>query len=302
MFSSDYGFIVDYIAELMKELRKEDHTNDFREYFELSNNLTSRDRDGVVKTFSGFIKILYPNGIYSKEEAREILELAMESRKRIKDQLIRMDETYEEVEFYYIDKQNGKKIYVDTLENENYGYSNKKQKEENTEETAPIIKEAQTHEPKAGQIIIKDNQTGISYKKLFGDYMKGATEITLIDPYIRMPYQFSFFLEFCVMLSKLKEEEEEINLNLITNNDEEHIKQSEESLYELSIVLEQIGINLNYVFQEKHDRSITTNNGWKIILGRGLDIFEKPEGRFDIGTIDQERRMCKACEITFLKL
>ena len=103
------------------------------------------------------------------------------------------------------------------------------------------------------------------------------------------------------MLSQLKEEEEEINLYLITNNDEEHIKQSEESLYELSIVLEQIGINLNYEFQEKHDRSITANNGWKIILGRGLDIFEKPEGRFDVGSIDQERRQCKACEITFLK-
>jgi len=301
MFSSDYGFIVDYIAEVMKELRREDHTGDFRDYFELSNNLTSRDRDGIVKTFSGFIKILYPNGEFTKEEAREILELAMESRKRIKDQLIRMDETYEEVEFFYIDKQNGKKIYVDTLENENYGYSSKQHKEESADSSTTQKPKIQNQEPKAGQVIIRDNQTGISYNNLFGDYMKGATEITLIDPYIRMPYQFKFFLEFCVMLSQLKEEEEEINLYLITNNDEEHIKQSEESLYELSIVLEQIGINLNYEFQEKHDRSITANNGWKIILGRGLDIFEKPEGRFDVGSIDQERRQCKACEITFLK-
>ena len=115
MFSSDYGFIVDYLAEIMKELRKEDHTGDFLDYFDLSNSITSRDRDGIVKTFSGFVKVLYPNGDFTKEEAREVLELSMESRKRIKDQLIRMDETFEEVDFYYIDKQSGKKIYVETL-------------------------------------------------------------------------------------------------------------------------------------------------------------------------------------------
>ena len=301
MFSSDYGFIVDYLAEVMKELRKEDHTGDFRNYFELSDSITSRDRDGIVKTFSGYIKILYPNGDFSKEEAREILELTMEGRKRIKDQLIRMDETYEEVDFYYIDKQSGKKIFVETLENENYGYSNKQQEEENTTETSTIKQTTQEQRPEAGQVIIRDNQTGISYGNLFGDYMKGATEITLIDPYIRLPYQFKFFLEFCVMLSHIKDEEEEINLNIITWNDEEHIKQSEESLYELSIIVEQLGINLNYEFSDKHDRSITANNGWKIVLGRGLDIFEKPEGRFDIGSIDQERRQCKACEITFIQ-
>ncbi len=305
MFSSDYGFIVDYLAEILKELRKEDHTGDYRKYFDVSDSITSRDRDGIAKTFSGFVKILYPDGEFTKEEARELLEFAIESRKRIKDQLIRMDETYEEVDFYYIDKQSGKKIYVDTLENENYGYAKKKEDEDKQEVPNELLSKKtsddQKQKPEARQIIIRDNQTGVSYLNLFGDYLKGATELTVTDPYIRLPYQFKFLLEFCVMLSHLKNEEEEINLHLITWNDEEHIKQSEESLYELSIAVEEIGINLTYEFTDVHDRSIIANNGWKIILGRGLDIFEKPEGRFDVGYVDQERRQCKACEITILR-
>ncbi len=304
MFSSDYGFIVDYLAEILKELRKEDHTADFRDYFDLSDNLTSRDRDGIVKTFSGFVKVLYPDGNYTKEEAKEMLEIAMESRKRIKDQLIRMDETYEEVDFYYVDKQSGKKTYVETLENENYGYAKRthEDKDETKNEKPAIGSYDKKKTPEARQIIIRDNQTGISYKNLFGDYLEGATDLKLIDPYIRLPYQFKFLLEFCVMLSEIKKEEEEINVHLVTWNDDEHIKQSEENLYELSIAVEEIGINLTYEFSDVHDRSITSNNGWKIILGRGLDIFEKPEGRFDIGAINQERRQCKACEITILKV
>jgi ATP-dependent Lon protease len=307
MFSSDYGFIVDYLAEVMKELRKEDHTGDFRKYFELSDNLTSRDRDGIVKTFSGFVKVLYPHGEFTREEAREIMEFAMESRKRIKDQLIRMDETYEEVDFYYIDKQSGKKIYVETLENENYGYARKKDEQEE-EEKAEVKKKTENasetgkESPEAGQVIIRDNQTGISYRKLFGTHLAGSTQITLTDPYIRYPYQFRFLLEFCVMLSNIKSEEEEINLHLVTWNDEEHIKQSEEALYELTLAVEEIGVNFTYEFADAHDRTIVSDNGWKIILGRGLDIFEKPEGRFDAGSVDQEKRRCKACEITFLKI
>ncbi len=305
MFSTDYGFIVDYLAEVLKELRREDHTNDFREFFTLSDSLTSRDRDGIVKTFSGFVKVLYPHGEYTREEAREIMEFAMEVRKRIKDQLIRMDETYEEVEFSYTDNQSGKKVYSETLENENYGYGKKKQEEETTGEKAANEQPAQktvTPLPEGRQVIIRDNQTGISYMKLFGDYLKGAKSIKLVDPYIRLPYQFKFLLEFCVMLSKLKEDEEETELHVMTWNDEEHLKQSEENMYELSLAVEEIGIHLTYEFTDVHDRSITTDTGWKIILGRGLDIYEKSENRFDVGSVDQEKRLCKACEITYVKI
>jgi len=307
MFSNGYGFIVDYLAEVMKELRKEDYTNDYSKHFELSSTLTSRDRDGIIKTFSGYVKILYPDGIYTQEQAQEILEFAMESRKRIKEQLIRMDDTYETVDFTYKDIQLGETYSVETLENEMYGYSTKaRDVAEVTEESNTSIEEVakpsiENPSLQKGQIMVRDNQKGISYKSLFGDHLQGSKSLTLIDPYIRLPYQFKFLLEFCVMLYKIKAEEEEITLHIITWNDEEYKKQSEEFFYEIMLAVEDIGIMLTYEFKEEHDRSIESDNGWKILLGRGLDIFEKEEARFNLGDFDQEQRRCKNFSVTYLK-
>jgi ATP-dependent Lon protease len=304
MFSNEYGFIVDYIAEVMKELRKEDHTAEYRQHFELSPSLTTRDRDAVAKTFSGFVKIIYPHGDYSHEEAKEIFEYALESRKRIKDQLIKIDDTYEEVDFSFKDLSTGNKLEVETLENEVHGYA---KKEIETDESIPVIDspppgiEIPAIVLKEGQQIIRDNQTGISYKQLFADYLKGSAKITLTDPYIRMYHQFRRLLEFCVMLSKLKKEDENIDLHIITWNDQEFIKQSQEAFYELMITVEEIGINLSYEFQDVHDRSIVSDNGWTIVLGRGLDIYEKEESRFSLGEIDQELRKCKNFTVTYVK-
>src|SRR5690606_5779717 len=68
MFSSDYGFIVDYLAEILKELRKEDRNNEYSKYFQLSNSITTRDKDGITKTLGGLLKVIYPNGDYAEEE------------------------------------------------------------------------------------------------------------------------------------------------------------------------------------------------------------------------------------------
>lgn len=305
MFSGDYGFIVDYLAEVMKELRKADFTSGFRQYFELSPSLTSRDRDGIIKTFSGFVKILYPDGIFTKEQAQEILEFAIENRKRIKDQLIRMDDTYERVEFSYTDVNTGSIRHVETLENVIYGYVDTPQTSEPVPlDVSPDIPASmqKTTTLKTGQVTIRDNQKGVSYMTLFGDYLKGASKITLVDPYIRLPYQFRFLIEFCVMLSKIKAEEEEVALHLVTWNDEEYRKQSEEFLYEVMLAVEDIGINLTYELKDVHDRSIETDHGWKIVLGRGLDIYEKEESRFNLGDFDQEQRRCKNFSVTYLKV
>ena len=78
-------------------------------------------------------------------------------------------------------------------------------------------------ELKEKEIIIRDNQKGISYKKLFGDYLKGATEITLIDPYIRHPHQFRNLLEFCSILIQNKKKEEETSLRVVSWNDLEYM-------------------------------------------------------------------------------
>ncbi len=88
MFTDGYGLIVDYYAECLKELRKYDYSTILEEYFELDNSIATRDKNGIKKTFSGLAKIIFPNKSMSKEEVQEILEYAIEGRKRVKDQLL----------------------------------------------------------------------------------------------------------------------------------------------------------------------------------------------------------------------
>ncbi|MBU1820791.1 MAG: BREX system Lon protease-like protein BrxL, partial [Bacteroidetes bacterium] len=69
MFTSDFGFIVDYLAEVLKELRKEDHTHAYTEYFSLSDSITTRDKTAIGRTFSGLVKVIFPDGTFTREEA-----------------------------------------------------------------------------------------------------------------------------------------------------------------------------------------------------------------------------------------
>ena len=117
MFTNSHGFIVDYLAEILKELRKDDFSQQLKDVAELSKTLTIRDKDGITKTFSGLMKIIYPHQDYTHEDAIELLEYAIEGRKRVKDQLIKMDDTFEKVNFDYVDNKTGKTVIIETLEN-----------------------------------------------------------------------------------------------------------------------------------------------------------------------------------------
>jgi ATP-dependent Lon protease len=154
---------------------------------------------------------------------------------------------------------------------------------------------------KEGQKIIRDNQTGISYDLLFGDYLEGAEDIKLIDPYIRLPYQLRNFMEFAQLIAKRKQPADEVKLHLVTANNEDYIENAKEAFQQMSDSLEPLGIFFTYEFDDNiHDRSILLDNGWKIVLGRGLDIFQKTQGWYDIAEYDQERRQCKSCEVTYV--
>ncbi|MDA9316978.1 BREX system Lon protease-like protein BrxL [Polaribacter sp.] len=303
MFSSDYGFIVDYLAEVLKELRKEDRTNDFSEYFKLSDTITTRDKTSIAKTYAGLSKVIYPNGGIPLEDAKELMDFAIECRKRVKEQLRKMDETFEKVDFSYSIKDNDDTIEVKTLEEIEFGND----KEQVTEISEVIQRESTTEVPltsllQEGQKIIRDNQSGISYDNLFGSYLLDATKIKIIDPYIRLPYQLRNFMEFVRLVSEKKEPLQEIELHLVTANSEDYIEGVKEKFDQITYSLESMGINFTYEFNEFiHDRSINMNNGWKIVLGRGLDIYQKTGGFADITDYIQERRLCKACEITFVK-
>ena len=152
------------------------------------------------------------------------------------------------------------------------------------------------------QKIIRDNQTGISFDRLFGAYLMGATKITVTDPYIRLPYQLRNFMELAKLISEKKDPEVEVTLHLNTSNNEEYIEGAKEAFQQMIYSLETVGILFTYEFDDYiHDRSIVLDNGWKIILGRGLDIWSKTGGWYDINEYVQEKRLCKACEVTFVK-
>lgn len=116
-FTDDYGFITDYFAEFIRELRKTQESDALDKYFKLGKNLNQRDTIAVRKTVSGLVKLLYPNEEYSKEQLEEILRIALEMRRRVKEQLKKIGgmEFYD-VNFSYIDNETFEEKYVSVPE------------------------------------------------------------------------------------------------------------------------------------------------------------------------------------------
>ena len=112
-FSNHYGFVVDYLAEALRELRKHNFTEIIDRFFDLGGHLNARDRKAVRRTVSGLVKILHPHGTPSKEELEEILVLAIEGRRRVKEQLKKMGSfEYYHTSFSYTDKESGEEKFV----------------------------------------------------------------------------------------------------------------------------------------------------------------------------------------------
>ena len=116
-FTDDYGFITDYLAEFIRELRKEQYGDALDKYFRLGTNLNQRDTIAVRKMVGGLLKLVYPDGEFSKDQLEEILKLALEMRRRVKEQLKKLGgmEFYD-VNFSYIDKDSFEEYYVSVPE------------------------------------------------------------------------------------------------------------------------------------------------------------------------------------------
>ena len=116
-FTNDYGFITDYLAEFLRELRKEQYGDALDKYFRLGRNLNQRDTIAVRKMVGGLVKLMYPNGEYTKEQLEEILKIALEMRRRVKEQLKKLGgmEFYD-VNFSYIDLEDMSEHYVSVPE------------------------------------------------------------------------------------------------------------------------------------------------------------------------------------------
>ena len=116
-FTDDYGFISDYLAEFIRELRKEQYGDAFDHYFRLGRNLNQRDTIAVRRMIDGYLKLLYPNGEFTKEELEEVIQIALEMRRRVKEQLKKLGgmEFYD-VNFSYIDLDDMSEHYVSVPE------------------------------------------------------------------------------------------------------------------------------------------------------------------------------------------
>lgn len=319
MFSSGYGFVVDYLAEILRYLRNDDYSDRYQDHFELSADISTRDRDGIHKTFSGLMKILYPHGEASREEVEELLRFAMEGRKRVKDQLIRIDSTYSIVNFGYSTSE-GKSRRVKTLEEEEYSrYYYKSHVEEGDEQppedgladissgsTEVTADASPKHEElKEQHLTFQENQRGVCFDSLFGPYLKGAHRIEVTDPYVRIFYQLRNFMELLETIARNKADEDEVAVHLVTVEDSFKGERQRDSLEKMQSESATVGINLTWEFDTSgslHARHIITDHGWKISLDRGLDIFQHYEMNeaFSFSNRLQQYRGCKAFEVTFI--
>lgn len=331
MFSSGFGFVVDYLAEILKTLRSHDYSDLYNNHFSLSEEISTRDRDGINKTFSGLMKILYPQGEASEAEIEDLLRSAIEGRKRVKDQLLRIDSTYPKVRFSY-KGNNGQEKLVRTLEEdeypsqyhrrqsteepsqiENYTLENKQSTlEANLLEDKPLS--AATKPTAAAEAVLKEqhlvfqeNQRGVSFEKLFGPYLVGAKRIVVTDPYMRLFHQVRNLMELMETIFKLKVPEEEIAVHTVTVQDEFNSERQIENLQKIADACRGVGIQFSWAFDTtgtKHDRDITTDHGWKIVLSRGLDVFQRFElnDTFNFSNRMQVHRLCKEFNVTFVRL
>ena len=322
-FSKGYGLITDYIAAVLHELRNDDRTAVLKEYAKFDGSLSERDHLAIRKTFSGMMKLIYPDGKMTDEEAFELIDFAAESRKRVKDQLYVIDETFkaEPAVFKYINLKNGMEINVETLEKVsnalivpvntapvntelNDGDAQLQNTSLSGAPEASTTEETTHKRPRITNLQEKNlsfrmGQTGVSYTKLFAPYMENANEITVEDPYIRAPWQIKNFMEFVTMLIETRPVDD-LKLHLFTNEEEEKIPDLIDKLDDIKDDLAGYGIEFDYKLRDFHDRCIKTDTGWTITLGRGLDMFEK-YSPYSIEALRQDKRKCKEFMVTFMK-
>ena len=318
MFSDGYGFVVDYLAEILRAFRNFDFSNKYSQYFTLSTDISTRDRDGINKTFSGLFKILFPGGEATQEEVEILLRFAMEGRKRVKDQIMRIDRTFVGVDFSYSDNASGEKRGIQTLEQEQYpqyfltAEGQPGDQDINTdiklstngfaEELRPVAEKlSEKH------ISIQENQKGVSFDDYIGPYLKGAKKIVITDPYIRVFFQVKNLMELLETIVKQNPDDVEVDVELITASDGGEKETQEEFFQQIQENLAPAGINFTWRItgpQTIHARHIVTDHGWKILLDRGLDVFQRYEmnDTFSIANKMQKYRSCKAFEITYIKL
>jgi ATP-dependent Lon protease len=320
LFTNGYGFVVDYIAEVLKQLRSEDFTSSYKQHFEIASELSTRDQTGFEKTLSGLMKILYPDGKATPQEIEELLSFAMEARRRVREHILRIDDTFSRHDFIYRRLADGTVETVLTPEEVQYptfAAPRVKPRETGSDETeeagAPSHGDTEVPEDRTpkdaarpGHIVVPENTRGWSYRRLFAAHLMGARKITVSDPYVRLFFQARNMMEFLQMVHDLVPEGDEAAVHLVTQSDRESCVKQEEFLNQM--VNSFAGTRVEFTWSLDHSpnfhaRSITTDTGWKITIDRGLDIFQRFEsGPFSVEQAIQEARLTRGAEVSYVKL
>lgn len=325
--TSNYGFITDYLAEAFHYQFK--HTNRYEEVskrIRLGKSIEGRDEKGIKKTVCAFLKVLHPNGPPTDEEFMEYVAYATECRRRVKEQMNKRkpDDEFALINLSYF-KASGEEVVVfcpeskdapatqeparrrlQQLEGQSVGpakvplvqpepVAQAAQTETTVPQAVAPLSSVTTPTPSADlkeqHFTILYGDTGYSYEFIMAPYLQGAKAVVIEDPYIRLQHQVQNFVRFCetaVRAGTVKK------ITLITGYDDktplaetgEKLEELKQSLLELDVELE-VKLNPNI-----HDREIRLDNGWVIKIGRGLDIYQRPSGWFEVGAHDLSLRKC----------
>jgi ATP-dependent Lon protease len=287
--SKSLGFKGDFFSEVLHELRVD---LNYAEYVSQNLHLPQcddmRDNKAIARLAEGFLKLLFPHLELTTEEFMlYCVNPAVRMRQQIRDELSKIDQEF-------------KWVTIKSESPDEFQLSHSDEKPELEDEPQQVDPLSTNRGPEEKVIDIQENQRGVSFEKLFGPYLKNAREIKVFDPYIRLQYQIYNFMSFCEILDT---SQDSLRLDLATNCDTFQEVELKEKLDELKKGLLQDRIDFSYSLDDElHDRWIETDTGWRIILGRGLDIFQKPDDKFTLGFTDQTKRKCKATTVTYSRI
>ena len=307
-----FGLITDYLAEAFHYQLK--HNNRYEEVssrLKLGSAVEGRDEKGIKKTLCAFLKILHPNAPPTDEEFFEYVEYALESRRRIKEQMNKRkpDDEFALIDLSYFDST-GREIIVHCPETQGISATlqpNRRQLSENDdyeldntliEEIPEQVDQGISSTSREPEVNLKElhysisyGDTGHTYGTIVGPYLQNAKALVIEDPYIRTQHQIVNFVRFCETVVKNSSVQ---RIDLVTSYDEntdmalleEKMGELKQSLVEIDVLLK---VKINKVL---HDREIRIDNGWTVKIGRGLDFYQRPEGWFTIGANDFSLRKC----------
>ena len=342
-YNNNFGLITDYMSEALHYLfvHDSDYVGVVNSRLKKGDNIEGRDNRALQKTISGFIKLLFPTGQPTDEEFDEIVEYAIEGRRRVKEQLNKRkpDEEYARTNMSYINKD-GQKVVVYCPESKYSIATQNPRKDANvpvlTEPahdnvvtnpvTANVEPEITPNHALSGIVPASDTvedgslkektvdvqygDTGYGYDDLFAEYLKGASIVMLEEPYLTHGFQMANLVRFVELLVKIGDCKV---FRLVTKPGEtpEESTLISDSLQRLKNTLDDmddVSMTFEYEFDENsHDRYIRTSNNWDITLGRGLHFYQNlnpnkdSRNFFQMGTYDLSLRPCLKTRFTFMK-